>query len=154
MLTTSAFVNHQESPSELDIAFFFVSLSVIALGQGAYKPCITAFGADQFDEQDPHELRSRSSFFNWWYFGLSAGPLAPLLALNYIQDNISWVIGFGIPCISQVIALIIFVLGRKSYRYNIKGNEKFADSMNWGTISSTNAYSDEEDQRIGGPHLE
>ncbi|XP_047947414.1 protein NRT1/ PTR FAMILY 5.10-like isoform X1 [Salvia hispanica] len=145
LLTTSAFVDEQGSPSELDIGFFFVSLYLIALGQGAYKPCITAFGADQFDEQDPLELRSRSSFFNWWYFGLSAGPLVPLLALNYVQDNISWVIGFGIPCVSQVIALVVFLLGRKSYRYNIKRNEKSA--LNWGVVSPTiDAYSDEEDQ--------
>lgn len=149
MLTTSAFVDRQGSPDELDIVFFFVSLYLIALGQGAYKPCITAFGADQFDERDPSELRSRSSFFNWWYFGICAGPLLALMALNYIQDNISWVIGFGIPCISQVIALIVFILGRKSYRYNIKRNGKCVDSI------VTNDYNDEEDQDHGtSPHLE
>lgn len=90
----------------------------MALAQGAHKPCILAFGADQFDAQHPKELRSRSSFFNWWYFSICAGPLAALLVLNYIQDNISWGIGFGIPCISMVIALTIFMLGTKSYRYN------------------------------------
>lgn len=118
----------------------------MALGQGAYKPCITAFGADQFDEQNPHELRSRSSFFNWWYFGLCAGPLAALMALNYIQDNISWGIGFGIPCISQVVALIVFITGRKSYRYSIKTNEIFADSSQVSVEAAVNAYNDEEEQ--------
>lgn len=126
----------------------------MALGEGAYKPCITAFGADQFDEQNPHELRSRSSFFNWWYFGLCAGPLAALMALNYIQDNISWGIGFGIPCISQVVALIVFVTGRKSYRYSIKTNEKCADSRvsRVSVEGAMNAYSDQEEQGTT-PHL-
>ncbi|KAL0365795.1 UNVERIFIED_CONTAM: protein NRT1/ PTR FAMILY 5.10 [Sesamum radiatum] len=123
-----------------------MSLYLMALGQGAHKPCILAFGADQFDAQHPKELRSRSSFFNWWYFSICAGPLAALLVLNYIQDNISWGIGFGIPCISMVIALTIFMLGTKSYRYNsITVEEKCALSRvtqvlikaaatNWRTI--------------------
>ncbi|KAL2241764.1 protein NRT1/ PTR FAMILY 5.10-like isoform X2 [Sesamum indicum] len=131
LLTTSAFLNcqggggcsilnPQQPPNELDnhALFFFMSLYLMALAQGAHKPCILAFGADQFDAQHPKELRSRSSFFNWWYFSICAGPLAALLVLNYIQDNISWGIGFGIPCISMVIALTIFMLGTKSYRYN------------------------------------
>ncbi|KAH6780446.1 Major facilitator superfamily protein [Perilla frutescens var. hirtella] len=161
LLTTSAFLECQGSPDELDVVFFFVSLYLMALGQGAYKPCITAIGADQFDEQDPHELRSRSSFFNWCYFGASAGPLAALIALNYIQDNISWGIGFGIPCISQLMALLIFLLGRKSYRYTIKTNHKYCADfrvsqvapINWGTTpSTTNAYNDVEDQNPAPDH--
>ncbi|KAI3460689.1 hypothetical protein Pfo_017352 [Paulownia fortunei] len=168
LLTTSAFLDCQEgsiidprSPDQLDVLFFFVSLYLMALGQGAHKPCILAFGADQFDDQDPEELKSRSSFFNWWYFGLCAGPLAPLLVLNYIQDNISWGIGFGIPCISMAIALTIFMLGTKSYRYRIKTDEKCALSrvsqvfvkaaMNWRVIPSTSAYNEEEQDTV--PHL-
>ncbi|KAK6131129.1 hypothetical protein DH2020_035128 [Rehmannia glutinosa] len=136
----------------------------MAIGQGAHKPCLLAFGADQFDAQDPQELKSRSSFFNWWYFGLCAGPLAALLVLNYIQDNISWGIGFGIPCIAMAIALAIFMLGTNSYRYHIKTDQKRALSrvsqvfikaaMNWRVIPSTSVYNDEEqDTRDTVPHL-
>ncbi|GFP81270.1 protein nrt1/ ptr family 5.10, partial [Phtheirospermum japonicum] len=169
LLTTSAFLEHQgdsninpQSANQLDILFFYVSLYLMAIGQGAYKPCIMAFGADQFDDQDPKELKSRSSFFNWWYFGLCAGPLAALLALNYIQDNVSWGIGFGIPCISMAIALAIFMLGTKSYRYRIKTDEKCAvhrvgqvfikAAINWRVIRSTSGYDDEEEQDTV-PHL-
>jgi len=46
----------------------FGSLAVISLGTGGIKPNVSAFGADQFDENDPQDRREKQSFFNWWVF--------------------------------------------------------------------------------------
>ncbi|KAL8138303.1 hypothetical protein V2J09_004304 [Rumex salicifolius] len=110
--------------SHLQMIFFFFSLYLVAIGQGGHKPCVQAFGADQFDASDPNESKAKSSFFNWWYFGICMGPLFMVAILNYIQDNLNWALGFGIPCLTMVLALLIFLLGSAHYRYIINGEEK------------------------------
>ncbi|KAI7979181.1 Protein NRT1/ PTR FAMILY 5.13 [Camellia lanceoleosa] len=117
-----------------------------SFAQGRHKPCVQAFGADQIDGKDSKELKARSSFFNWWYLGLCGGPTAAFLFLNYILDSINWGLGFGIPCISMVVALVVFLIGTRTYRYTIKGHNNnpflriakvFATAAkNWRTSSS------------------
>nr|GMD75748.1 protein NRT1/ PTR FAMILY 5.10-like [Ipomoea batatas] len=106
------------SPPQLQIIFFFFALYLVALAQGGHKPCVQAFGADQFDVHDSRECKQKSSFFNWWYFGICFGAFVTILVMSYIQDNLSWGLGFGIPCIVMVLALIIFLLGTKTYRFS------------------------------------
>ncbi|VVB11174.1 unnamed protein product [Arabis nemorensis] len=102
---------------------FFCSLYLVAIGQGGHKPCVQAFGADQFDSGDSKERVSRGSFFNWWFLSLSGGIALSIIVVVYVQDNVSWALGFGIPCLFMVMALALFFLGRKTYRYP-KGDRK------------------------------
>lgn len=132
LLTISAFLSDCQnteivshcSPSWPQVFVFFCSLYLIAAAQGGYKPCNCAFGADQFDGQDPEESKSKSSYFNWWAFCVGLGLSVSLLTLSYVQDNLSWVVGFGLPCIAMVVALLLFLLGTDRYRYSIKREEK------------------------------
>ena len=99
------------------VAIFYVALYLVALGEGAHKPCAQAFAADQFDEKDPRESVARSSFFNWWYLGMCAGTAVTTMVSSYVQDNVGWGLGFGIPCIVIAASLAVFLLGSRSYRY-------------------------------------
>jgi len=105
------------SPSPVQMAVFYISLYLVALAEAGHKPCAQAFGADQFDQHDPKESVSRSSFFNWWYFGMCSGTAVTTMVSSYIQDNVGWGLGFGIPCLVMVFALLAFLLGTRSYRY-------------------------------------
>ncbi|KAL9996846.1 putative proton-dependent oligopeptide transporter family, MFS transporter superfamily [Helianthus debilis subsp. tardiflorus] len=111
---------------QLQVVIFFIALYLVAFAQSGHKPCVEAFGADQFDADDPEELKSKSSFFNWWYFGLCAGATVGIIVLSYIQDNLSWGLGFGIPCVMMGFALIMFLFGTVTYRFGEKTQGKNA----------------------------
>eukprot|EP00253_Pinus_taeda_P011142 PITA_11142 len=101
------------------IGIFFFSIYLVALGQGGHKPCLEAFGADQFEEDYPIEKKHKSSFFNYWNCGISIGSLIGVTGLVYIQDNVGWGLGFGIPTLTMAIALFIFLCGTRFYRHKL-----------------------------------
>ncbi|VFR03361.1 unnamed protein product [Cuscuta campestris] len=94
----------------------FIALYVIALATGGIKPCVSSFGADQFDDGDEVERRQKSSFFNWFYFSINIGALVASSVLVWMQDNVGWGWGFGIPAATMVIAVASFFSGTKLYR--------------------------------------
>ncbi|PON98789.1 hypothetical protein TorRG33x02_054040, partial [Trema orientale] len=142
-------------PSHYRKAVFFVSLYVLSVGEGGHKPCVQTFAADQFDEDSPDEKEAKSSFFNWWYLGIVAGATAAMLLVIYIQDNISWTIGFGMLAAVLAAALLLFLLGINKYRKQIPVGSPFtaaaqvfvAAARKWrvdGTRNSLGVYQGNE----------
>ncbi|KAL0877892.1 hypothetical protein Bca101_027598 [Brassica carinata] len=118
MLSFSAMIpSHSKDSNQLQVTLLFISLYLIALGQGGYSPCIKVFGADQFNGNDLKESKAKSSFFNWLMFGSCVSILTTRLISSYIQENLSWSLGFGIPGASIILALLLFLLGTKTYRF-------------------------------------
>ncbi|XP_010276263.1 PREDICTED: protein NRT1/ PTR FAMILY 8.3-like [Nelumbo nucifera] len=102
-------------------AVFFFGLYLIALGTGGIKPCVSSFGADQFDDTDTRERVKKGSFFNWFYFSINIGALVSSSFLVWIQDNAGWGLGFGIPTLFMGLAIISFFSGTPLYRFQKPG---------------------------------
>ncbi|XP_030962567.1 protein NRT1/ PTR FAMILY 5.4-like [Quercus lobata] len=97
-------------------ALFFFALYILAVGEGGHKPCVQTFAADQFDQNLPEEKKVKSSFFNWWYFGIMVGATSAIIVVVYMEGHISWVAGFGTLASTLGVSLAIFLLGIKRYK--------------------------------------
>ncbi|KAL2463555.1 Protein NRT1/PTR FAMILY 5.2 [Forsythia ovata] len=106
-----------EKANTVQLAVFFGALYTLAVGTGGTKPNISTIGADQFDEFDPKEKAQKLSFFNWWMFSIFFGTLFANTVLVYIQDNVGWTLGYGLPTAGLAISIIIFLAGTPFYRH-------------------------------------
>ncbi|XP_033833142.1 solute carrier family 15 member 1b isoform X2 [Periophthalmus magnuspinnatus] len=102
------------------VALSMVGLLLIALGTGGIKPCVAAFGGDQFsDEQE----KQRSTFFSIFYLSINAGSLlstiiTPILRAQQCGIHTKqqcYPLAFGVPAALMVVALIVFIVGSGMY---------------------------------------
>ncbi|XP_012287394.1 solute carrier family 15 member 1 isoform X2 [Orussus abietinus] len=101
--------------------FTYIGLILIAWGTGGIKPCVAAFGGDQFHL--PQQQERLQQFFSIFYFTINFGGfvgmiLTPMLrkALTCFGDDTCYALGFGFPAALMVTALLLFTLGKPLYR--------------------------------------
>ncbi|KAK4036171.1 solute carrier family 15 member 1 [Daphnia magna] len=100
--------------------FSMTGLLIIAIGTGGIKPCVSAFGGDQFVR--PQQDRQLEAFFSVFYFSINAGSListfiTPILRedVNCFGDETCYPLAFGVPAILMIVAVIIFIAGKPLY---------------------------------------
>ena len=99
-----------------------IGLSLISVGAGGIKPCVSAHVGDQFGKTNSHLLEK---VFSWFYLSINLGAfistmLTPIL-LKYYGSHIA----FGIPGILMFIATILFWMGRNTFIHIPPGGMKF-----------------------------
>lgn len=105
--------------SHLQLGVFFLALYIIAAGTGGTKPNISTMGADQFDDFEPKEKKLKPSFFNWWMFSAFFGTLFATTILIYVQDDVGWTLGYGIPTAALAFSILLFLSGTRFYRHKL-----------------------------------
>ncbi|MBA0881507.1 hypothetical protein Goshw_004580 [Gossypium schwendimanii] len=105
------------SHSGFEIALFYLSIYLVALGNGGYQPNIATFGADQFDENDLKEGHSKVAFFSYFYLAMNLGSLFSNTILGYFEDEGLWALGFWVSSGSALAALALFLAGTTGYRH-------------------------------------
>ncbi|KAI3444703.1 hypothetical protein Pfo_001368 [Paulownia fortunei] len=104
-------------PSPAKVASFYISVYLLALGSGAIEPALATLGADQFDEEDSEENKSKSAFFSYYYVALNLGSLIAETVLVYIENLGKWVLAFWISTSCGFLALIFLLSGTCRYRH-------------------------------------
>ncbi|XP_006845418.2 protein NRT1/ PTR FAMILY 5.6 isoform X1 [Amborella trichopoda] len=116
LMTLTVSIPFFKTAIKIQGAFFYLGLYLVSVGTGGHKPCLQAFGADQFEEADSEEVRrEKASFFNWWFAILALGVVVAATVVVYVQDNVGWGLGYGIPTMTMVITLIVFMFGSPFY---------------------------------------
>ena len=98
---------------------FLVGCTLIAIGAGGIKPCVSAHVGDQFDKTNQHLLEK---MYNWFYLSINGGAVIayltaePILRNEFlIEKGLNAALAFGLPGILMVIATFVFWLGRNKY---------------------------------------
>ncbi|KAI5416845.1 hypothetical protein KIW84_041737 [Lathyrus oleraceus] len=88
---------------------------LMIIGSAGVRPCSLAFGVDQFNPKTDSGKRGINSFFNWYFFTVTFAQMVSLTLIVYVQSNVSWAIGLGIPAALMFIACVVFFVGTKYY---------------------------------------
>ncbi|KAK8717936.1 hypothetical protein V6N13_045186 [Hibiscus sabdariffa] len=118
-------VNCDKRASAFQVGVFYCALYIIAIGTGGTKPNISTMGADQFDDFERKERVQKLSFFNWWMFSIFFGTLFSNTFLIYIQDNVGWSLGYGLPTIGLLVSVLVFLVGTPFYRHKLPSGSPF-----------------------------
>ncbi|XP_061548472.1 solute carrier family 15 member 2 [Phycodurus eques] len=103
------------------IALSMTGLILIAFGTGGIKPCVAAFGGDQFENQHANE---RMKFFSIFYMAINAGGLLSTIITPILRGDVQcfggdcYALAFGVPAALMMVALVVFMLGSSLYRCN------------------------------------
>ena len=107
-----------------------VALTLIALGAGGIKPCVSAHVGDQFGKQNQHLL---TKIYGWFYFSINLGSTVSTLLTPVLLHKYGPGVAFGVPGVLMAIATFVFWLGRYRFIHIPPGGKKFFSE----TFSST-----------------
>uniref|UniRef100_A0A8C9TNC1 Solute carrier family 15 member 2 n=1 Tax=Scleropages formosus TaxID=113540 RepID=A0A8C9TNC1_SCLFO len=101
------------------IVLSMAGLVLIALGTGGIKPCVSAFGGDQFEDKHTEERRK---FFSIFYMSINAGSVLSTLITPILRGDVKcfgndcYALAFGVPAVLMMISLVVFIAGSGLYK--------------------------------------
>ncbi|KAH9655612.1 protein NRT1/ PTR FAMILY 1.2 [Citrus sinensis] len=107
-----------ESATGSQLMLLYLAFGLMSLGGGGIRSSSLAFGADQLEKGDGIKSKSEGalkSYFSWYYVSVSASSMVAVTFIVYIQDNLGWKVGFGIPAAIMLLSALCFFLASPFY---------------------------------------
>ncbi|KAJ3675406.1 hypothetical protein LUZ60_004448 [Juncus effusus] len=94
----------------------YLSLFMMALGEGFMRACTPGFGGDQFDSDDPSESKKKFRFFDFAAMSTCFGAILGLVLVVWVQHFKGWDLGLGVCAMFVLAGLIVGAVGFPFYR--------------------------------------
>ncbi|MEX0830909.1 MAG: POT family MFS transporter [Nitrospirales bacterium] len=103
-----------------------LGLTLIAIGSGGIKPCVSANLGDQFGSMNRHLLPRA---FSWFYFAINVGAFCSMMVTPLLLEHYGPGWAFGVPGILMFLATLIFWSGRRQYTHVPPGKSGVVEEL-------------------------
>ncbi|KAJ0031690.1 hypothetical protein Pint_12822 [Pistacia integerrima] len=105
-----------EPPTTFQLLFLYSSFGFMSIGGGGIRSSSLAFGADQLNRGDNIENAGiLQRYFSWYYVAVSVSSMFAVTCIVYIQDNLGWQVGLGVPAVLMFLSVLSFFLASPLY---------------------------------------
>ncbi|GBO27158.1 Solute carrier family 15 member 1 [Araneus ventricosus] len=95
-------------------------LFIVALGTGGIKPCVSAFGGNQYRKDQKKE---RHVYFSLFFFAINIGSILSTIISPELRATVHcfgkhtcYPLAFGVPAMLSIIVITLFMCGKPLYK--------------------------------------
>ncbi|CDP16194.1 unnamed protein product [Coffea canephora] len=108
--------NKCSSATSFQLFLLCSCLGLTSIGFGGIVSSSLAFGADQLQKAGGQNNGwVLESYFSWYYALCTISILIAFTCIVYVQDNLGWQLGFGIPVMLMLLSTLSFSLASHLY---------------------------------------
>ncbi|TVU18851.1 hypothetical protein EJB05_34966, partial [Eragrostis curvula] len=93
------------------MAVLYAGVFLLCVSAGGARFNQATLGASQFDA-----AADRDVLFNWYFVFFNASSVVGYTAIVYLQDTVSWALGYGVSGAASFVGLVALVAGTPYYR--------------------------------------
>jgi len=103
-----------------------IGLTLLSIGAGGIKPCVTAHVGDQFGQSNQHHM---GKVYGWFYFSINFGAAISMFLIPIVLAKRGPHWAFGIPGVLMVLATLFFWMGRNRFVHIAPAGDKWVKEV-------------------------
>jgi POT family proton-dependent oligopeptide transporter len=95
--------------------YFYISLFLIVLGNGFFKPNISTLLGNLYNEENYKHLKDAG--YNIFYSGINIGAASCTFIAAFMRNKYGWSYAFGTAGVGMFVGLLVYFVGLKHYKH-------------------------------------